>query len=73
MGVMAFVVQEAADNIVSVSSMSFWLTPITTFLMPLPGAVNMTFDTPLARKCKQSPSSSRHLPVLSITTALLIP
>ncbi|MCY1178581.1 hypothetical protein D9M73_189380 [compost metagenome] len=73
-GVIAFVVQLAAEMILSSSKMSVLFTPNTTFFIsPLLGAVNTTRATPGHFKCWLRPSASRHLPVLSIKSAFEIP
>jgi len=66
-GTIAFVVQDAAEIILSSSSKIESLTPYTIFLISsLPGAVNIAFDAPESI-CLPRPSLSLHTPVLSIT------
>ncbi len=71
---MPLVVQEAAEMMVSSGVMSSEFTPNTMFFIsPLPGAVSRTFAAPLACRCWDRPSSSRQRPVLSTTSASLMP
>ena len=73
-GTMALVVQLARDRMVSLSSTMPWLTPGTMFLMsPLPGAVRIALLMPGHFRCWPRPSRSRHLPVLSTSSASLMP
>ncbi|CAM5742141.1 hypothetical protein SALBM311S_07344 [Streptomyces alboniger] len=72
-GTIALVVQDAQDRIRSSGLMVSWLTPCTMFgTSPLPGAVSTTLSMP-GRRCSDSPSRSRHLPVLSMRMASLMP
>jgi hypothetical protein len=72
-GTMALVVQEAQDRIRSSGLTVSWLTPCTMFgTSPLPGAVSTTFSMP-GRRCRDRPSRSRHLPVLSMRMASRMP
>lgn len=72
-GTMALVVQEAQDRTRSSGLMVSWLTPWTMLgTSPLPGAVSTTLSMP-GRRCCDSPSRSRHLPVLSMRMASLMP
>ena len=50
-GVMAFVVQDAAEKIFSFSTSISWLIPKTIFGIFFPGAVNKTFETPFELRC----------------------
>ncbi|MNC30911.1 hypothetical protein D3C75_792140 [compost metagenome] len=73
-GVMALVVQEAAETILSSGPITSWLTPNTTFFIsPLPGAVSSTRAAPRALRCSDRPASSRQTPVLSTISALSMP
>ena len=72
-GTIALVVHDAAASILSSEDALSSLTPKTIFLIfPFPGAVNKTLSTLGFFTCCESPSSSLHTPVLSITVALLI-
>ena len=72
-GVIALVVQLAAEMTLSSGLMSSVLTPNTMFLTFLPGAVNRALAAPLDKKCSLNSASSRRIPVLSTTNALLMP
>ena len=73
-GVIAFVVQEAAEKMLCVAkSYSRWFAPNTIFGISFPGAVNNTLETPFAFKCLPRVSFVVNTPVLSINKALSIP
>ena len=73
-GVMALVVQEAADRMRSSAVIVSSLMPWTMFFSGvLPGAVSSTRDAPGLSRCRARPSSSRQRPVLSTTIASWIP
>ena len=71
---MAFVVQEAAEKISTLSgSCSLWFTPCTMFGTPFPGAVSNTLLIPFPSRCLVNASLSLKAPVLSINKASFIP
>ena len=66
-GTIALVVHDAAEIILSDSFNAESFTPKTIFLIsPFAGAVSITLDAPEERCCDKV-SSSRHMPVLSMT------
>ena len=67
-------VQDAAEKTSTAAGSNIvWLTPCTIFGTPFPGAVKRTLLTPLLLRWRDKASLSRYTPVLSMTSALLIP